>query len=453
MNVDHIGSDQLDIKGTNLKSMFKGDQPITGKQEDLLGRAGYAERIAKTIGASKADSGLVLAIYGPWGSGKTSFKNLIKETLESDIVAIEFSPWRWSGEDVLFEKFFDEIGKAMGKKGTNLKHIAEKWIIYGTYLKLGSSITRSIGLSSILLGAWGLVLGVLSSIISIFLSETAKTIDIAKDGLQARANISKKSINEVAEGLKSELKKIPKPVIVFIDDIDRLTVKEIRILFTLIKANAVFPNIIFVLLFQRSLVVEALKEEDPKSDGGQYLEKIIQVGIDLPLLQQQNLEKIFFAELDKIIISDPEINASWEEKYSHHWGNLYNGGLKSLFINVRQVYRFINSFNFYYSGFRKEQEHLEVNPVDLVALEAIRIFEPTLYEKIRSNKEILTGSALFVLEDKAKAYATFLESLLKDVDRDKEEAYREILKRTFPIFTSTSNGVLGLTEACTTSAK
>lgn len=413
--------------------MFIGDQPIVNKEADLLDRAEYAKKLAEAIAKSKNDSGLVCAIYGNWGSGKTSFKNLLKKELPKNVEALEFSPWRWSGEDVLFDRFFDEIGKSIGSN-PKYEEISNKWLLYGTYLKLGSSITKSFGIISSFFGPTGLAVGTTAGMISALMSKSADTISQAEPGLKAKDEISKKKLDDIVKDLKQELSNIENPIIIFIDDIDRLTVQEIRLLFTLIKANSVFPNLIFVLLFQRDLVEKALAEQSPNQDGASYLEKIVQVGIDLPSLDKNDLEKILFFELDKILDSDPETLSSWKEKYEHDWGNLYHGGLKELFSSIRQIYRFVNSFQFYFSGFLSARGGLEVNPVDLVALEAIRIFQPTLYLKLRSYKEMLTNTALLIPDDKAKEYNALLENLTAEIPAECKSKYQDILKRIFPVF-------------------
>ena len=66
-----------------------------------------------------------------------------------------------------------------------------------------------------------------------------------------------------------------------IDDVDRLTPQEIQELFQLIKANADFPNVVYLVLFERTTVENSV-EKVLEVDGREYLEKIVQVGFDLP---------------------------------------------------------------------------------------------------------------------------------------------------------------------------
>ena len=83
----------------------------------------------------------------------------------------------------------------------------------------------------------------------------------------------------------------------FIDDIDRLNNKEIRLLIQLVKAVCDFPNVIYVLSFDKSIVSKALENEQ-NIDGRSYLEKIIQLSIDIPMVEQTDLRPYLFKKID-----------------------------------------------------------------------------------------------------------------------------------------------------------
>lgn len=57
------------------------DTPINDPEKDLLDRKGFAEQTAKLFKNWKGNDSLVVALYGEWGSGKTSVKNLILDQL------------------------------------------------------------------------------------------------------------------------------------------------------------------------------------------------------------------------------------------------------------------------------------------------------------------------------------------------------------------------------------
>ena len=75
---------------------------------------------------------------------------------------------------------------------------------------------------------------------------------------------------------------LTKPIVVVLDDIDRLSTSEIRDVFKLVRLTANFPNIIYIVAFDRNRVEEALAEQGVP--GRDYLEKILQVAIDLPVV-------------------------------------------------------------------------------------------------------------------------------------------------------------------------
>jgi predicted KAP-like P-loop ATPase len=421
--------------------MFHGDQPIEKQSEDLLRRSAFSKRFASALVGSKAENGLVVAIYGPWGSGKSSFKNLVKESLEKQEkkpLMIEFNPWRWSGEDVLFNRFFEEIGKAIGTGSNDTKDalVAQRWTVYQTYFTLGSSIVSSAGkLGSVVWGPAALVAGTGAS--NIF-KKIAQLIGSAHEGLKAQAELSKRNIDEVRSDLIQALQALDREIIIFVDDIDRLNESEIRLLFQLIKANANFPKVVFVLLFQRDLIEKALDQGAPSGDGAAYLEKIIQTGIDLPQLKRSDLEKILFSELDKILDTDPKTIEQWKDRHQNNWDNLYHGGFKHFFTTIRQVYRYANSLAFLFAGYKAEQ--IEVDPVDLMALEAIRVFEPKLFQEIAASKETLVGFVYSPVEDRGAIFVELKKRMLATVPDEKKKNVEEILKFLFPVFSAHDRG-------------
>jgi len=60
---------------------FSADRPIRSKSEDLLGRSAFAESLAAVVEGWTGNDSLVVALYGPWGIGKTSIKNMVLENL------------------------------------------------------------------------------------------------------------------------------------------------------------------------------------------------------------------------------------------------------------------------------------------------------------------------------------------------------------------------------------
>src|SRR5438445_9533160 len=96
---------------------FSPERPIETLAEDELGRKDFATAVAKVIGQWSGRDSLVLAIYGPWGSGKTSLKNMILDALrkqKAKTIPLEFNPWEWAGQEKVFEGFFGELSSKLG---------------------------------------------------------------------------------------------------------------------------------------------------------------------------------------------------------------------------------------------------------------------------------------------------------------------------------------------------
>ena len=76
-----------------MTARIDADHAINGRDEDRLQRSGFADGLAGTIASWSGDDSLVLAIYGRWGSGKTSLKNMVLETLGGKWPVVQFNPW------------------------------------------------------------------------------------------------------------------------------------------------------------------------------------------------------------------------------------------------------------------------------------------------------------------------------------------------------------------------
>src|SRR5204862_4125110 len=101
----------------------------------------------------------------------------------------------------------------------------------------------------------------------------------ASSDQKAVAELAPKTLAESKRELAEAFRRRPGTVLIVIDDIDRLTNEEVRLLFRLIRSNADFPKFIFLLLFDRYVVATALDAASP-DHGEAYLEKIVQVGFD-----------------------------------------------------------------------------------------------------------------------------------------------------------------------------
>ena len=105
-----------------------GDLPISKPEQDMFGIDGFVKSLARSVETMRSPNGVVIALNGPWGSGKSSAINLLKHHLSDatsagEIDVVEFNPWWFRGEEALVLAFFRELYSAtkpsLGDKATN----------------------------------------------------------------------------------------------------------------------------------------------------------------------------------------------------------------------------------------------------------------------------------------------------------------------------------------------
>lgn len=363
--------------------MILPDYPIENSDEDKLRRTPLARKVAELIKNFEGKESFVIGIEGVWGSGKTSFINLTLKELHEDenIIVVHFNPWNFTGQNELITDFFATLNRATNDED-GIKDLANTLHSYSS--KLQFSLSPSISI----LG-FGIGLG----------------------------NIRKKggtTLQEEREQIDIQLRAITKKIVIIIDDIDRLDNEETRLIMKLVKMTANFPNTIFLLAYDRKQVADKLGKE---GIGEEYLKKIMQVSFTLPQPDKLGLRKILFDDLDDTI-EGVYGETKLEGKDEQRWGSIVSAGFPDLFKTIRDNKRYISSLRLNWSIVGKD----EINMVDFIAIEAIRVVAPQFYSAISSNKSLFTGleSSLPSLQwedntSKAKKYQELLEKAPNEI--------------------------------------
>ena len=217
-----------------------------------------------------------------------------------------------------------------------------------------------------------------------------------------------------------------------IDDIDRLEAEEMRQLFTVIKALADFPNVIYLLAFDQAVVVQAI-EKYSGMPGLAYLEKIIQASFVVPLVDRTVLLKGLEKRLDEILTGTPEYLCD-----QRRWKSFCYHGFDKLFAVPREIVRFCNTVSVTYPAVRGE-----VNAVDFIVIEAIRVFLPKLYGYIRENPHEFVSAYLG-----KKLSDQQLENILNDFVKTEgmRQHVEKILRLLFPYIVN--NSFVSQIDAC-----
>jgi KAP-like P-loop domain-containing protein len=340
--------DDPDIQGET--SPGTTDNPISSRAEDSMGRSDFADELAREILSAPTSAGYVIALAGAWGSGKTSILNMAIEAIEAiedGANVIHFNPWMFSGTEALVSSYFSELSKQLERKKGKAKKLAKQLAIYGRLLTPIAALA----------GAGGVA-------------------DVATGALQQAG--ADPSVYEEHDILRRKLAALESPLVIVLDDVDRLRPEEIRDIVRLVRLVGDFPNTVYVLAFDRKRVEECLGENDP-ARGRAYLEKIVQVTYDVPLARDVDLTSLFLTGLGPIATS-----MSTGPLHTDDWQNIFSLIIRPLLKTPRDVRRYLQAL-----PMTLRMIGDEVALADVLGLEAIRVLQPDIFDALVEVRDVL----------------------------------------------------------------
>ncbi len=414
-----------------IETHISADQPIMSKVDDRLNRSGFSKALANLIGCWRKKPSLVIGLFGDWGTGKSSIKNMVVEALNEEKgngpAIVEFSPWQFSDPNSLLEAFFREIGAAIGKpSGTNeeaTKKRVARWKKYSGVLSVAAIVARA--LKSATDSPQPTPLSLFSGALSTAVGTTAEVVKVGVEAVESDATLGTLSLFELKSSIADDLSDLESPILVILDDIDRLAKDEIRLVLQLVKANADFPNIIYLLLAHRAVLTAALAEVAPEK-GEAFLEKIVQVSFDVPQLNRKQLRAVLLKGLDDIL-AGKNLNERFEKD---RWASILPE-IMLFFQNLREVNRFLSSLAFHVELFRNG-ETFEVNPIDLIGLEVLRTFEPGVFQRLHKENDILTYEPRWSREREREGDKERVENLIGLASAERGVGTRKLIRQLFP---------------------
>lgn len=398
-------------------------------EKDRLGYASFAKHLADSICKMTVTEGFVIAVYGSWGSGKSTLLNFVVDYLkqkpdEEQPIIVPFSAWLFTGNQDITRRFFDQLHSVL----TSV-----------TYVPRGLR-ERIAGFAKVI------------SEIPLPYAQAGKAVATLFDDQEKEAS-------ELKEEVEHTVVQQQRRIVVAIDDIDRLPAEDIKQLFRIFKAIPNFTNVVYLLVFDKQVVSKALcdtKEASPEA----YFEKTIQVAFELPSPDKTSLRRLLFEKLDSVLIGTPkdgdrlnssqpcgETSPSAEEPELQqvpdlegadvenpptalaqvfdqtYWSNVYFQGIDHFITNLRDIVHLTDTLTMTYPVVKGE-----VNPVDFIALESLRVFYPMVYDIIRKNKNDFVGKVNVSLDELKKFHNSWLAQLQ---DKDKQPV-KNLLKIIFP---------------------
>lgn len=375
---------------------IRADHPIRRVEDDALARAKPARSFAGQVLSLDLSEGAVVGVLGPWGSGKTSFINLARPYLQAGSAAIvDFNPWMYSGVEKLANRFFAQVSAKLRLR-RDLAEVGRQLELYGEVL---SGI------------AWVPVVGAWAERVSAAAKALAAVFRHTTEDLDARRT-------EVEKALRA----LDKPLVVVLDDIDRLNTEEIRDIFKLVRLTASFPNVVYVLAFDRFRVEAALGSQGFR--GRDYLEKILQVAVDLPTIPADILNREVFQAIDSALstISNP---GPFDQNL---WPDVFMEVVRPLIRNLRDVRRFAAAVH----GTVRDLDG-QIGLVDVLALEAVRVFLPDVFDQMHAAVAGLTTTSGvgYVGRGDESPLKEQIDGLIKAAG-ERSGAVRALVNRLFP---------------------
>jgi hypothetical protein len=295
---------------------------ITAELDSLHHRA-TAARVAEVL--DQATNGLNIALFGPWGSGKTSFYDLVEEELaegKSKPLVVRFDAWANAGAGFR-ANFLRVLAARIGvdgseaadyfksKKTVSFPPLRKLWkrpeVRHLVYWIVGLFVLVSLGGPALL--GWA------------FHSD-ARTVEIWFEGygrdlagwVQAIAapalvvllisliiDVARVTVDEAAPSESTEFATIfgqliglaKRRVVVFVDELDRCSPQDVMMTLEGLRTFLTDDRCAFLVAFDREAVAKAIarkvKVEVPErldrpyyATAGEYLDKIFQFQVSLP---------------------------------------------------------------------------------------------------------------------------------------------------------------------------
>lgn len=349
---------------------FTDDKTDDGSIPTSLKR--YAgEIVERLLVTNISEQSYALGVTGEWGVGKTTFLGELKKKIGNRADIVEFNPWMCGSPEQVTSDFFASLRLQLsGKYSTLSKSIKE-------YAKYVNNVTVAPH--------------------PLFSVETM--LPVKQESLFERKNT-----------LSGKFAKLPNPVVVVIDDVDRLERDEVFEVLRLIRNTADLSNVIYMVAYDKEYVTSVLKEKEIK-DATAYLEKIFPVEVHLPKVE----EHLVWETLYKEIKAQSSVGDDFADLLFKH----LTPDNKELVLKVLDNYRRAKRFARLYMlnmAYLNQQTRNELKLMDVFWLELLQMYDKKTYDVLADEPGVL----LFYDGEKYRIREGIAKPTLRD-DKNKYE--------------------------------
>lgn len=346
------------------------ERPIRNKGEDALERGLFVTRLVDALVNSAGQAtGVVVGLTGQWGSGKSSILNLLDEAIRErhrNAYVVRFDPWLVSGRDDLILEFFEEIMATIADESD--------W-----YSWSARSATRALAKYAKIMAPTAAIADPMAVP---FVSSVAEAVLEFIGRRDDRWFNRDERIEKVRDRVSRRLQSLKGPLVVLVDELDRIEDDEIRAVAQFVRAVVDFKGVSYVLAYDAKRVIQALGSGVPDADRGErgrhYLEKIVQLPISIPIVFLEELTRMLNAELRAL--ADAQLPDQFEELPRYQ--ELTHRLVVKTVCTPRDTKRVVGAFNVL-RGLVKN----EVDWIDLLGFVVLAAKYPKTTELIRDDVE------------------------------------------------------------------
>tara|TARA_B110000211_G_scaffold183989_1_gene208589 strand:- start:11902 stop:13662 length:1761 start_codon:yes stop_codon:yes gene_type:complete len=244
-----------------------------------------------------------IGVFGDWGAGKSTILELTKASLESDeqeYIQVHFDAWTFQGYDDAKAALLETIASTLVKKAADDKNLSAK-------AKEFAGRIDKIRLMGLLMDGGAALAGIptmggIQKIMGLFsggddgeldVDDVKGAVDGAKDVAKKNKGLIKdnksfsppKEIKEFRKAYSDLLKEFDKPLIVYVDNLDRCSPFNAISTLEAIRLFLFLPNTAFVIAADEDMIRLAVPEYHKGASQRHqtdYLDKLIQIPVHVP---------------------------------------------------------------------------------------------------------------------------------------------------------------------------
>lgn len=361
------------------------DSAITNQNEDFFGYQKMVDSLlADLYDTDVENEAFSVGIAGKWGVGKSSFINLLRNSIpKKGGLIVDLYPRSSMNLSAISLDFFNSLSNTLKGYHTGSWHIVDK------YVKSLRCIEGK---------GW-----------------FNKTID----AIEVFAKTDEK------ERLQNVITEIGRKIFVIIDDLDRLTAPEILEVLKIIDRNGSFKNVIFIVAYDKEYVNSVLRKYLGYDSSEMFTDKYFNYEYSLPA-HNFYMEKHYVANYIQNKITVNEGDAVTKTDLIKVWNRIGDSVVRYLGL-MRDVKRFVNILMSRLASVKDN-----VNIEDFILITLLRYKDLDLYYKL-STADMLIGGNQFFDGDPVLLYLK--ETAISEInERHFGWQYASnILQRLFPI--------------------